>query len=164
MIFFVLSRSLCLYWGTQGKIHKGRINANPKLHLSKYHRDPGLRLLVGVQSIFLYSALPRSAHALLWAWKLFPHPSMAILLLVPRFPKMFDPTRLFHFDRYHNGRMISHDRSRGRNVRTEAGYSLLELPKVNAPLDSGNYSCEPQNLFPDRVTVHILGSDGGDFL
>ena len=58
--------------------------------------------------------------------------------------------------RYHNSRMISHEKSRGQTVQNKAGFSVLRLPKVTAPLDSGNYTCEPQNLRPDVVTVHIL--------
>ena len=53
--------------------------------------------------------------------------------------------------------MISHDRGRGQTVQIEANYSILRLPHVTAPLDSGNYTCAPHNLRPDIVAVHILG-------
>jgi hypothetical protein len=42
-------------------------------------------------------------------------------------------------------------------VLITANYSTLRLPHVTAPLDSGNYTCEPHNLRPDMVAVHILG-------
>ena len=56
--------------------------------------------------------------------------------------------------------MISHDRQRGQNVSIHANFSTLQIPHVSGPLDSGNYTCEPQNLRPSMVTVHILGGDG----
>ena len=56
--------------------------------------------------------------------------------------------------------MISHDRQRGQNVSIHANFSTLQIPHVNGPLDSGNYTCEPENLRPSMVTVHILGGDG----
>ena len=56
--------------------------------------------------------------------------------------------------------MISHDTSRGLKVEIAANYSLLRLPQVSAPLDSGNYTCAPHNLRSDLVAVHILGGSG----
>merc|ERR1719219_809840 len=56
--------------------------------------------------------------------------------------------------------MISHDRGRGQTVQIEANDSILRLPHVTAPLDSGNYTCAPHNLRPDIVAVHILGGSG----
>ena len=41
-----------------------------------------------------------------------------------------------------------------------ANFSTLQIPHVSGPLDSGNYTCEPENLRPSMVTVHILGGDG----
>ena len=55
--------------------------------------------------------------------------------------------------------MISHDRSRGQTVEIEANYSILRLPHVTGPRDSGNYTCSPHNLRPDMVAVHILGGN-----
>ena len=62
--------------------------------------------------------------------------------------------------RYHNSRMISHDTTRGLKVEIKSNYSLLRLPQVSAPLDSGNYTCAPHNLRSDLVAVHILGGSG----
>ena len=56
--------------------------------------------------------------------------------------------------------MISHDTKRGQSVEIEASFSILRLPQVTGPLDSGNYTCAPHNLRPDLVTVHILGGQG----
>ena len=56
--------------------------------------------------------------------------------------------------------MISYDRQRDQNVSIHANFSTLQIPQVSGPLDSGNYTCEPENLRPSMVTVHILGGDG----
>ena len=51
--------------------------------------------------------------------------------------------------------MISHDKKRGQHVTSAASYTTLRLPHL-VPSDSGNYTCDPENLLTASVQVHIL--------
>jgi len=56
---------------------------------------------------------------------------------------------------YHNDRMINFDTNRGISVLEEEGGSTLTINNVSVS-DSGNYSCQPRDMRPDRVMVTIL--------
>ena len=64
----------------------------------------------------------------------------------------------FFVSRYHNNRMINHDRDRDQAVELHPTHSTLTLPHVDSR-DSGNYTCSPHNLSPSSVVVHILDED-----
>ena len=55
--------------------------------------------------------------------------------------------------------MISHDHDRGQKVEVNSvSHSTLYLPNVRKS-DSGNYTCEPHNLRPAFVYIHIIDED-----
>jgi len=56
---------------------------------------------------------------------------------------------------YHNDRMINFDTNRGIAVKEDESGSTITINNVSVT-DSGNYSCQPQDMKPDSVVVTIL--------
>lgn len=56
---------------------------------------------------------------------------------------------------YHSDRMINFDTDRGLIVHINSTESDLIMPYTNTS-DSGNYTCQPQNIPPATIHVHVL--------
>ncbi|VVC33317.1 Hypothetical protein CINCED_3A001473 [Cinara cedri] len=56
---------------------------------------------------------------------------------------------------YHSERMINFDTDRGLIVHINSTESDLIMPYTNTS-DSGNYTCQPQNIPPATIHVHVL--------
>lgn len=56
---------------------------------------------------------------------------------------------------YHSDRMINFDTDRGLIVHINSTESDLIMPYTNTS-DSGNYTCQPQNISPATIHVHVL--------
>jgi len=56
---------------------------------------------------------------------------------------------------YHSDRMINFDTDRGLVVHINSTESDLIMPYTNTS-DSGNYTCQPQNISPATIHVHVL--------
>ncbi|XP_025406630.1 hemicentin-2-like isoform X2 [Sipha flava] len=59
---------------------------------------------------------------------------------------------------YHSDRMINFDTDRGLIVHINSTESDLIMPYTNTS-DSGNYTCQPQNIPPATIHVHVLQSE-----
>ncbi|XP_050519925.1 myotilin-like isoform X2 [Daktulosphaira vitifoliae] len=59
---------------------------------------------------------------------------------------------------YHSDRMINFDTDRGLIVHINSTESDLIMPYTNTS-DSGNYTCQPQNIQPATIHVHVLQSE-----
>jgi len=56
---------------------------------------------------------------------------------------------------YHSDRMINFDTDRGLIVHINSTESDLIMPYTNTS-DSGNYTCQPENISPATIHVHVL--------